>query len=96
MVNRELEELERGLDAAVECLKPGARLVVLSFHSLEDRIVKRRIQGERPHVRRGLPPPPVAAPRLRAVARPAQPSEAECARNPRARSATLRVAERLP
>jgi len=95
VVNRELEELEQGLDAAVECLKTGARLVVLSFHSLEDRIVKRRIQGERPKVRRGLPPPEVAPPRLRAVARSRRPTSAECARNPRSRSATLRVAEKL-
>jgi 16S rRNA (cytosine1402-N4)-methyltransferase len=87
------------LRAAVARLKAGGRLVVISFHSLEDRVVKRFIRDESraPAAgRRGLPPPPGAAPlRLRALGDARQPSAAEVAANPRARSAVLRVAERL-
>jgi 16S rRNA (cytosine1402-N4)-methyltransferase len=69
---------------------------VISFHSLEDRIVKNFIRGERPAVaRRGLPPPQVAEPPLRAIGRAQFPSGAETAANPRARSAVLRIAERV-
>jgi len=94
-VNAELEDLRQGLDAATDALKPGGRLVVLSFHSLEDRIVKHHIRGERPApVRRGLPPPRIVAPKLEAVGAARFPSDAECAANPRARSAVLRVAEK--
>ncbi len=97
-VNAELEELEGGLNAALGCLRPGGRLAVISFHSLEDRMVKRFIAREsgrdapRDPVRGGL-----AAGvrlRLRALAR-VLPSPRECEANPRARSAVLRVAERL-
>ena len=98
-VNEELEALQDGLAAAVDLLRPGGRLVVLSYHSLEDRIVKRFIAAER----RGCVCPPELPvcvcgrnPRLRLVTRPSlTPSPAEIAANPRARSARLRAAERL-
>jgi 16S rRNA (cytosine1402-N4)-methyltransferase len=93
-VNAELEALEQGLNAALELLAPAGRLVVISFHSLEDRIVKQFIARESRDVpdRRALfaPPKPL---RLRALER-IKPSGAEVAANPRARSAILRVAER--
>ena len=96
-VNRELEEVSLMLPAATERLAEGGRLAVISFHSLEDRIVKRFLQSQaRPEVPRRLPlrasemPQPV----LRIVGRAQRASEAETRRNPRARSATLRVAER--
>jgi 16S rRNA (cytosine1402-N4)-methyltransferase len=98
-VNEELEALEEGLAAAVDLLRPGGRLVVLSYHSLEDRIVKRFFAAER----RGCVCPPELPvcvcgrnPRLRLVTRPSlTPTDAEIAANPRARSARLRAAERL-
>ena len=98
-VNEELEALQAGLAAALDLLRPGGRLVVLSYHSLEDRIVKRFFQAER----RGCVCPPEVpicvcghAPRLRLLTRPSlTPTEAEVAANPRARSARLRAAERL-
>ncbi|GIX31116.1 MAG: ribosomal RNA small subunit methyltransferase H [Porticoccaceae bacterium] len=97
-VNRELEALEAALAAAVEVLAPGGRLVVISFHSLEDRLVKRFIRrcqrGDAPP--RGLPlPAGEPRPTLRALGRPVRPSDEECRRNRRARSAVMRVAERL-
>jgi 16S rRNA (cytosine1402-N4)-methyltransferase len=95
-VNDELGSLERALPAAVEVLKPGGRLAVISFHSLEDRIVKQFIRGPQPvSVRRGLPQPAAVRAPLRAIGRAQQPDEAEIARNPRARSAVLRVAEKV-
>jgi 16S rRNA (cytosine1402-N4)-methyltransferase len=98
-VNDELGALEAGLLAALELLRPGGRLVVLSYHSLEDRIVKRFIQSER----RGCVCPPEVPvcvcgrnPRLRLVTRPSlTPTASEISANPRARSARLRAAERL-
>jgi 16S rRNA (cytosine1402-N4)-methyltransferase len=98
-VNGELDALEVALGAAVGLLRPGGRLVVLAYHSLEDRIVKRFVAAER----RGCICPPSfpvcvcgRAPRLRPVGpQPAMPSETEVAANPRARSARLRTAERL-
>ncbi|MGN6314493.1 MAG: 16S rRNA (cytosine(1402)-N(4))-methyltransferase RsmH [Rhodanobacteraceae bacterium] len=94
-VNDELGSLERGLCAITAALKPSARLAVISFHSLEDRIVKNFIRGEQPVAsRRGLPPPQTAEAPLRAVGRAQFPSEAEVAANPRARSAVLRIAEK--
>ena len=98
-VNEELDALEEGLAAAVDLLRPGGRLVVLSYHSLEDRIVKRFLAAER----RGCICPPEApvcvcgrAPRLRLVTRPSLvPTPGEIDANPRARSARLRAAERL-
>jgi 16S rRNA (cytosine1402-N4)-methyltransferase len=98
-VNEELDALEAGLAAAVDLLRPGGRLVVLSYHSLEDRIVKRFFQAER----RGCTCPPEVPvcvcgrqPRLRLLSpKGLVPSEAEIAANPRARSARLRAAERM-
>ena len=97
-VNEELDALQDALAAAMDLLRPGGRLVVLSYHSLEDRIVKRFLNAER----RGCVCPPEVpvcvcghAPRLRLVTRDTTPSEAEIAVNPRARSARLRAAERL-
>ncbi|MDJ0655319.1 MAG: 16S rRNA (cytosine(1402)-N(4))-methyltransferase RsmH [Xanthomonadales bacterium] len=94
-INRELDDLQSGLDAALECLKPGGRLVVISFHSLEDRLVKRFIRGQSgaPGSRR-LPPGPEARPRLRALGKVVKASEQEINVNPRARSAVMRVAEK--
>lgn len=93
-VNGELESIQRGLAAACQCLKPGGRLVVISFHSLEDRIVKQFIRGpQAPRVSRGLPAPEVPESPLRAIGKQ-RPSAEELARNPRARSAVLRLAEK--
>lgn len=98
-INRELGELEDGLEAAERVLKAGGRLAVVTFHSLEDRIVKRFLRersGQMPAGSRHLPDMagrgPV--PTFEAVAKPVRASDAELARNPRARSATLRVALR--
>ena len=93
-VNAELEELEQGLSAALALMAPGARLAVITFHSLEDRIVKQFIAREsREQVdRRALMAPPRAM-RLQALGR-MRPSEAEVRTNPRSRSAILRVARR--
>ena len=95
-VNDELGALPRGLEAACARLKPGGRLAVISFHSLEDRAVKQFIRGEvaRP-VRRGLPPPEVAPSPLQAIGKARFAGDAELAANPRARSAVLRVAEKV-
>ncbi|OOG44950.1 16S rRNA (cytosine(1402)-N(4))-methyltransferase [Rhodanobacter sp. C06] len=96
-VNGELDSVRRGLDAALARLKPGGRLAVISFHSLEDRIVKQFIRDHSGRVlgsRRG--PPQAAAPaELAAVGKAQFPSEAELAANPRARSAVLRVAQKV-
>jgi len=93
-VNAELEELEQGLNASLELLRPGGRLVVISFHSLEDRIVKTFIARESKHVfDRRAPFAEPKAMRLRAVAR-VKPSDDEVRANPRSRSAVMRVAER--
>ncbi|GAB4453624.1 MAG: 16S rRNA (cytosine(1402)-N(4))-methyltransferase RsmH [Armatimonadaceae bacterium] len=96
-VNRELEVLEQALHAAIRVLAPGGRLVVISYHSLEDRIVK-NILAEQSGKRTGsdlpdpTPPPP---PQVRlATKKPVTPTEDEVRRNPRARSAKMRVAEK--
>ncbi len=97
-VNGELDVLGEVLPQAVRLLAPGGRLCVISFHSLEDRAVKRYIQREYQcdPVYAGLPVvPPEARPRLRRVGSKVVASGAELARNPRARSAVLRIAERL-
>jgi 16S rRNA (cytosine1402-N4)-methyltransferase len=97
-VNRELEEVESALPQAVSLLAPGGRLCVISFHSLEDRLVKRfmRREAQGDPVYAGLPDiPPHARPRLRLVGGAVMPGAAEVAANPRARSAVLRVAERI-
>ena len=98
-VNEELDALEEALAAAVDLLRPGGRLVVLSYHSLEDRIVKRFLDAERKGC---ICPPSVPVcvcgrtPRLRLVTKPSlTPTDAEIAANPRARSARLRAAERI-
>ena len=98
-INRELGELEDGLEAAERVLKAGGRLAVVTFHSLEDRIVKRFLRersGQTPAGSRHLPDMVGRgpAPTFEAVAKPVRASEAELTRNPRARSATLRVARR--
>lgn len=94
LVNAELEELEQGLKAALRLLAPGGRLVVISFHSLEDRIVKQFIvRHSRAEFDRRAPFAPVPDPLLKALAR-LRPGEAEVADNPRSRSAIMRVAER--
>lgn len=97
-INRELEDLRAALEQSLRVLAPGGRLAVISFHSLEDRMVKRFI---RDHARGDDFPPgvPVTAgmlrPRLQRIGKAIHPGEAEIADNPRARSAVLRVAERL-
>jgi 16S rRNA (cytosine1402-N4)-methyltransferase len=98
-INDELGALERGLEQALSLLDERGRLVVISFHSLEDRIVKRfmarEARGDEAYA--GLPyVPPHARPRLELVGKLVRPGEAELERNPRARSARLRVAERTP
>jgi 16S rRNA (cytosine1402-N4)-methyltransferase len=97
-VNRELEEVGSALPQAVDLLAPGGRLCVISFHSLEDRLVKRfmRREAQGDPVYAGLPDVPAhARPRLKLVGGAVMPSDAEVARNPRARSAVLRVAARI-
>jgi 16S rRNA (cytosine1402-N4)-methyltransferase len=97
-INRELEEIEAALPQAVAALKPGGRLVVISFHSLEDRMAKRFMRDEAEGER--VPPEiPVTADalrggRLQLVGKAVKPDYYECSANPRARSATMRVAER--
>jgi 16S rRNA (cytosine1402-N4)-methyltransferase len=103
-LNAELDELEQGLAAAERALRPGGRLAIVSFHSLEDRIVKRFLRersGATPAGSRHAPPPhaPAAhsqgpAPSFEAVAKPVRAGDEEVSRNPRSRSATLRVARR--
>jgi len=98
-VNDELAELERALPQAVEALRPGGRLVVISFHSLEDRIAKRfmRAASREDPAFADLPLLPASArPRMKLIGRATFADETEVARNPRARSAVMRVAERLP
>jgi 16S rRNA (cytosine1402-N4)-methyltransferase len=96
-VNDEFGELVAGLEAAERALKPGGRLAVVSFHSLEDRVVKRFLQARSGAAGRGSRYAPEAAeeaPRFDAVAKSVEADEEELARNPRARSARLRVARR--
>jgi 16S rRNA (cytosine1402-N4)-methyltransferase len=97
-VNDELGELERGLLAAERVLAPGARLAIVSFHSLEDRAVKeflRRRSDLAPRGSRHRPAETARSPSFRLITRkPISPAAAEIARNPRARSARLRAAER--
>ncbi|WP_177345223.1 16S rRNA (cytosine(1402)-N(4))-methyltransferase RsmH [Pseudomonas sp. CC6-YY-74] len=99
-INNELGDLQRGLDAALETLEVGGRLVVISFHSLEDRIVKqfmrKHAKGERDEYPRDLPIIPKAfEPRLKLIGKPQFASEAELKANPRSRSAVMRVAEKM-
>ncbi len=93
-INAELEELQQALEASLEVLQPGARLVVISFHSLEDRIVKQFIAAQSREVYdRRAPFAPAQPMKLKALGR-VMPSSAEVAANPRARSAVMRVAQR--
>lgn len=96
-INKELEELEIGLDAALQKLAPQGRLAVISFHSLEDRIVKRflasKAKVQQPDRRLPIRAADLPQPTLKLVAK-TKPSDAEVAANPRARSAIMRVAER--
>lgn len=99
VVNRELEELEAALAAVVPILAPRGRLAIISFHSLEDRLVKRFMRDES----RGVEHPPgvpvagyLRPPRLRLMGKPRRADAHEVAANPRARSAILRIAEKLP
>lgn len=97
-INDEFAEIQSALEGALAVLAPGGRLCVISFHSLEDGIVKRFIQthSQDDPVYAGLPQIPAnARAKLRRVGKPVHPSEAEIQRNPRSRSAILRVAERV-
>lgn len=96
-VNAELESVERGLDAALDLLKVGGRLAVISFHSLEDRTVKQFIRGHEGRVQgsRRAPPAEAKTARLKPIGKAIFPSDAEVAANPRSRSAVLRIAEKL-
>ncbi len=97
-LNREMQSLEAGLNASLELLAPGGRLCVISFHSLEDRMVKRFIRSHsRPDpVYAGLPNiPEHAKPRMAVIGKAVTASEQEQDENPRSRSATLRVGEKL-
>ena len=96
-INRELLDLEAGLDAALACLKPGGRLAVISFHSLEDRIVKQFMAklAKAPPSNRRMPVEIAFTPTLRLLGGAQKAGAAELATNPRARSAVLRVAEKL-
>ncbi|WP_290592797.1 16S rRNA (cytosine(1402)-N(4))-methyltransferase RsmH [Arenimonas sp. SCN 70-307] len=96
-INRELDDLEAGLDAALSVLRPGGRLAVISFHSLEDRIVKQFIarHAKAPPGNRRMPVPAAFTPGLRDVSGALRATAQEVADNPRARSAVLRVAEKL-
>ncbi len=98
-INKELEDLETGLNAAYALLAPGARLVVISFHSLEDRLVKQFLASKakvaQPDRRLPIRAVDLPQPLMKLVAK-LKPSDAEVEGNPRARSAVMRVAERLP
>jgi 16S rRNA (cytosine1402-N4)-methyltransferase len=98
-INDELGQMQRGLEQALQLLAPGGRLVAISFHSLEDRLVKQfiRAHSELDPVLARLPMPPKGVePPLRRIGSKQRASGAELAANPRARSAVLRIAERRP
>jgi 16S rRNA (cytosine1402-N4)-methyltransferase len=98
-LNQELEELSLALPRCMELLRPSGRLVVISFHSLEDRIVKRFLRGEaRPDrlpARLPVRARDTAQPRVALIGRPIRPDAAEVAANPRGRSAVMRIAEKV-
>jgi 16S rRNA (cytosine1402-N4)-methyltransferase len=96
-INRELADLEAGLDAALARLKPGGRLAVISFHSLEDRIVKQFMarHAKAPPANRRMPVEVAFTPTLRLVGGARKAGQPELVANPRARSAVLRVAEKV-
>jgi 16S rRNA (cytosine1402-N4)-methyltransferase len=98
VINAELEQLAEALAQSLDLLAPGGRLAVISFHSLEDRIVKRFIRDNSlvPEPYRGLPTVPAEyRPKLRPIGKAVSADDVEVDINPRARSAHLRVAERL-
>jgi 16S rRNA (cytosine1402-N4)-methyltransferase len=97
-INSEFDEIQQGLDQALSILKVGGRLVVISFHSLEDRIIKKfiamQIKGD--NFPRDLPvPAAMLNPRLKKVGKAVKPTAEEVEQNPRARSAVMRVAEKI-
>jgi 16S rRNA (cytosine1402-N4)-methyltransferase len=96
-INNELGDLALGLEASIKQLRPGGRLVAISFHSLEDRLVKRTFrEAAKPgQVRRNIPEHPDWKPVLKLIGKAVRPSEHEISVNPRARSAVMRVAEKL-
>ncbi|MCY0912964.1 16S rRNA (cytosine(1402)-N(4))-methyltransferase RsmH [Massilia antarctica] len=98
-INKELEDLEAGLSAAYAMLAPGARLAVISFHSLEDRMVKQflasKVKVEQPDRRLPIRAVDLPQPLMKLISK-MKPSDLEIDGNPRARSAVMRVAERLP
>ena len=98
-INQELRQLEVALPQALELLQPGGRLVVICFHSLEDRIVKNfmRQESNADNLPKNLPlrADQLPKPKLRLIGKPFKPSAAEVLANPRARSAVMRVAEKL-
>ena len=96
-VNNEMGDLASGLEQAIRQLRPGGRLVAISFHSLEDRLVKRTFrEAVRPgKVRRNIPEHPDWLPTLKLIGKAVRPSELEISENPRARSAIMRVAEKI-
>ncbi len=95
-INDELGELEAMLKQVIPVLAPGGRLAVISFHSLEDRLVKRFIRSAARSSGPADLPVPISPPTLKPIGKAVYPGSAELARNPRARSARLRIAERLP
>ncbi|RSZ58766.1 16S rRNA (cytosine(1402)-N(4))-methyltransferase RsmH [Massilia atriviolacea] len=98
-INKELEDLETGLNEAYAMLAPGARMAIISFHSLEDRMVKQflasKVKVEQPDRRLPIRAVDLPQPLMKLIAK-MKPSDAEVDANPRARSAVMRVAERLP
>ncbi|HEY1044418.1 MAG TPA: 16S rRNA (cytosine(1402)-N(4))-methyltransferase RsmH [Telluria sp.] len=97
-INQELEDLQAGLEAAYSMLAPGARMAIISFHSLEDRMVKQflasKVKVAQPDRRLPIKAADLPQPEMKLIAK-IKPSDAEVAANPRARSAVMRVAERL-
>ena len=97
-VNQELDDVEACLQHAVDSLAPGGRLVVISFHSLEDRIVKHYLRdvSTPPNIPRGLPVmPKMIQPPMRLIGKAVRPSDAEVQGNVRSRSAIMRIGERV-
>ena len=98
-INKELEDLETGLSEAYAVLAPHARMVVISFHSLEDRMVKQflasKVKLEQPDRRLPIRAVDLPQPLMKLIAKK-KPSDLEVEGNPRSRSAVMRVAERLP
>lgn len=96
-LNRELEQVKKVLPVAISCLKTGGRLVVISFHSLEDRIVKRYFKqyASAGKYDKRMPIAPVASADLKIIGKPIKASTAQLQHNPRARSAIMRIVEKL-